>query len=100
MTVRSTNAARVNEQLVAMGKRQIGGFHHEARLLPDGKILVLGGVEEVLTDVQGSGAIDVLGDMILILDSDLQVVWTWDTFDHLDRTRLGTLLDRCSAALP
>ena len=31
MTLLETNAARVNEQLTAMGKRTITGFHHEAR---------------------------------------------------------------------
>jgi arylsulfate sulfotransferase len=97
MTVLQTNAARVNEQLTASGKRPISGFHHEARLLADGKIAVLGGVEQILTDVQGPGPVDVLGDMILILDSDLQVVWAWDTFDHLDVTRQATLLDKCGA---
>ena len=41
MTVLETNAARVNEQLAAMGKRPISAFHHEARRLPDGRILPL-----------------------------------------------------------
>jgi arylsulfate sulfotransferase len=95
MTVLETNAARVNEQLAAMGKRAIGGFHHEARQLPDGRILVLAGVEQILTNVQGSGAVDVLGDMIVVLTPDLQVLWTWDTFDHLDPTRVATLNDQC-----
>jgi hypothetical protein len=96
MTVLETNAARVNEQLAAMGMRPISAFHHEARRLPDGKILVLGAVEQILTDVQGPGPIDVLGDMIIVLDSNLQVVWAWDAFDHLDVTRLATLNDKCA----
>jgi hypothetical protein len=97
MTVLETNAARVSEQLVAMGKRPISSFHHEARRLPDGKILVLAAVEQILTDVQGPGEVDVLGDMIVIMNSDLQVVWAWDTFDHLDVRRLATLGDVCGA---
>jgi arylsulfate sulfotransferase len=97
MTVLTTNAARINEQLAALGKRQIGGFHHEARELPDGRIVVLGGVEQMLTNIQGSGTVDVLGDMIVVMSSDLQVLWTWDTFDHLDPTRLATLNDQCVA---
>lgn len=92
-----TNAARVNEQLAAMGKRQISGFHHEARRMPDGKILVLGDVEQFLTDVQGPGAVDVIGDMILVLDKNLQVVWAWDAFDHLDTSRRATLNETCKA---
>ena len=97
MTVRATNAARINEQLKALGKRSIGAFHHEARLLPDGKILVLASVEQILTNVQGAGAVDVLGDMILVLDSNMQLVWAWDAFDNLDVTRQATLADKCTA---
>lgn len=94
-TVLETNAARVGEQLVAMGKRPIGAFHHEARRLPDGKVAVLASVEQILTDVQGPGPVDVLGDMIVILDRNLQVVWAWDGFDHLDMTRMATTNDKC-----
>jgi arylsulfate sulfotransferase len=97
MTVLATNAARINEQLHALGKRAIGGFHHEARQLPDGSIVVLGGVEQILTNVQGPGAVDVLGDMIIVLNPQLQVIWAWDTFDNLDVTREATLDDQCVA---
>jgi hypothetical protein len=97
MTVRETNAARVNEQLAALGKRAISGFHHDARSLPDGRTVVLGDVEQILTDVQGPGPVDVIGDMILVLDADLQVVWSWDTFDHLDVSRRAVLGETCLA---
>jgi arylsulfate sulfotransferase len=97
-TVQETNAARVNEQLASLGKRSLSGFHHEARTVSDGKIVVLGDVEQVLTDLQGPGPIVVIGDMILILDSDLQVVWTWDTFDHLDVSRRAVLGETCVAS--
>jgi arylsulfate sulfotransferase len=94
-TIRETNAARVNEQLAALGKRQISAFHHEARSLPGGGMLVLASVEQILTDVQGPGPVDVIGDMIIVLDQDLQVVWTWDAFDHLDTSRMATLGEVC-----
>ncbi len=97
MTVQETNVARVNEQLAALGKRQISGFHHEARSLADGKTALLADVEQILTDVQGPGPLDVIGDMILVLDADLQVVWTWDTFDHLDTSRPAVLGETCVA---
>ena len=98
LTLAETNAARVNEQLAALGKRQISSFHHEARALPDGKILVLASVEQLLTGVQGPGPVDVLGDMIIVMDSDLQVVWTWDAFDHLDPGRAAILGETCTLA--
>ncbi len=94
--VHETNAERVNEQLAALGRRQINSFHHEARRLADGKILVLAGVEQIVNDVQGPGPVDILGDMIIVMDPDLQVVWTWDAFDHLDVTRKAPLDDICA----
>jgi arylsulfate sulfotransferase len=98
MTLLETNAARVNEQLTNLGKRNITGFHHEARTLPDGNIAVLAAVEQVLSDVQGPGPVDVLGDMIVVMDKDLNVVWTWDTFDNLDVHRSAILREKCPAA--
>ena len=96
MTVRETNAARVNEQLAAMGKHTIGGFHHEARVMPDGRIVTLASVEQIMSGVQGDDPTNIVGDMILVLDSNLQVVWTWDAFDHLDVRRQATMADQCS----
>ena len=95
MSICETNAGRVNEQLRALGKRPINAFHHEALRLPDGNIAVLGGVEQILTNVQGTGAVNVLGDMVIVLDPNLNVVWTWDAFDHLDPHRKATLEDQC-----
>jgi hypothetical protein len=95
--VLETNAARVNEQLRALGKQAMTSFHHEARRLPNGNILVLAGNERILTDVQGPGPVDVIGDMILVLDKDdLSVLWVWDAFDHLDVTRKAILDEKCT----
>jgi arylsulfate sulfotransferase len=96
LTIRETNAGRVNEQLLAAGKRQINAFHHDALRLPDGNIAVLAGVEQLLTNIEGVGPTDVLGDMLIVLDSNLNVVWTWDAFDHLDPHRKATLDEQCS----
>jgi arylsulfate sulfotransferase len=95
MTLLETNAARVNEQLAYLGKRQITAFHHEARTLSDGNVAVLGEVEQILTNVQGPGPVDVIGDMVIVLDQNLSVVWTWDTFDNLDVTRQAVLGETC-----
>jgi arylsulfate sulfotransferase len=97
ITIAETNAARVNEQLGPMGIQPISGFHHEARKLPDGTFLVLADSERILTDVQGPGPVDVIGDTILVLNPDLQVLWAWDTFDHLDPHRMATLNEVCIA---
>jgi hypothetical protein len=99
ITLLETNAARVNEQLAAMGKRQIGAFHHEVKTLPDGRIAALATVEQILTGVQGPGPVDIIGDMIVVFDANLNVVWTWDTFDHLDVTRAAVLGENCLSQL-
>ena len=97
-TLLETNAARVNEQLRVLGKRPITGFHHEARTIAGGRIALLASVERILTDIQGPGPVDVLGDMIVVLDRDLNVVWTWDAFDYLDVHRAATLNEKCPVA--
>jgi hypothetical protein len=95
-TILETNAAAVNEQLKSLGHTKITSFHHEARRLPNGNILVLAANERLLTDVQGSGEVDVLGDMILVLNKNLKVIWAWDAFDHLDVTRKAVLDEKCT----
>jgi len=95
-TIRETNAARINEQMAALHKRRIDAFHHEARALPDGKVLVLASSEQMMTDIQGPGTIDVIGDVILVLDQELQVVWSWDAFEHIDWYRKATLGEICT----
>jgi hypothetical protein len=100
MTVRETNVARMNEQLVALGRRTISGFHHEARPMPDGGMLVLAAVEEVLEDTHGPGWVNVVGDMIIVLDRNLQPVWVWDSFDFLDTTRRPILGETCTTGQP
>jgi len=95
VTLAETNAARINEQLLAMGVHPINGFHHDAGKLPNGGYLVLADSERILTDVQGPGPKDVIGDTILVLDSNLQVQWAWDAFDHLDPHRAALLGETC-----
>jgi len=96
ITVAETNAARVTEQLLGMGLRYITGFHHDARKLPDGKYLVLAASERILSDVQGAGPVDVIGDTIVVLDANLNVLWAWDSFDHLNPYRLAILGETCT----
>lgn len=95
-TLRETNAARLNEQLAPLGKR-IGALHHDARALPGGTVAILASTEQKLTNVQGTGTADVIGDMILVLDHNLQLKWVWDAFDHLDTRRMATLKEVCPA---
>jgi hypothetical protein len=96
MTVLETNAEAVNTQLVAMGKRKITGFHHEVRDIANDRIVALAGVEQIFAGVQGAAPVDIIGDMIVVFDRNLSVIWTWDAFDHMDVTRASTTTDKCT----
>jgi arylsulfate sulfotransferase len=113
-TVRETNASRVAEQVVAMSGIQsncaigsteciAGAFHHEAYPLPNGHTLVLVDEEQIFTDgTQGSSPsnpVDVIGDLIIDLDTNWQVAWYWRAFDFLDVNRAAILGEICNATV-
>jgi type 1 fimbria pilin len=83
--VRETNLAAMNAQLAALGQDTIYGFHHDVRRLPDGSLVVLGYPERAVS-VNGV-ATQYIGEMLIVLDQDFRVVWTWNAFDHLDVNR-------------
>ena len=97
--VLQTNYNIVNEQLAAKGYPQMTGFNiHETRVLPNGNILMLGGRDETSTVYQGGtpdNPVDIVGDMILVLDHNMQLLWAWDSFSHQDLSRVATLNDKC-----
>jgi hypothetical protein len=109
-TIRETNAARVSEQVAAksgitsdckLGGTDclVGAFHHEAILLPSGHTLVLGDEEKIFTDgTQGSSTtnpLDIIGDIIVDLDTNWQVAGYWRAFDHLNANRAAILGETC-----
>ncbi len=96
IVVAETNGARISQQLASLGMHAINGFHHEMRKLPGGGYLTLADSERILTNVQGAGNVDVIGDTILVLDQNLQVTWAWDAFDHLDTSRKASLGETCT----
>lgn len=97
--VLETNTEILNEQLAAKGYPVMTGFNdHETRILPNGNIMVLGARDVQSTSAQGgtpANPVDILGDMVLILDHNMQLVWAWDSFSHEDITRAATLGDIC-----
>lgn len=121
--IRQTNVGIVQHQLVAMGATDLGpcntiaspapvgsacldGFHHDAiQTLPNGDTAVLVTVEKIFppgTQGDTSGLpVDVLGDGIVILDSNWQVKWYFDAFQHaggapqLDINRAAVLGGTC-----
>jgi hypothetical protein len=105
-TVRETNIGRVAEQLEShgihsdchkSGRECISGFHHEAIRIPNGHTLAVAGIERMMpTGTQGSKLpVDVLGDVIIDLDQDFQVVGVWNGFDHQDLNRKSLYDAKC-----
>jgi hypothetical protein len=63
------------------------GLHHEIVPLPNGNFLALSfSFQDV--DYPDYGTLYVAGDKIVEFTTDGEVVWTWDTFDHLDPLRI------------
>jgi arylsulfate sulfotransferase len=126
--VRETNMGAIQQELLAMGSVDggpctgitkptigtscIGAFHHDAiQTLPNGYMAALIDIEKIFPagtqgDTQGSLPVDIVGDMIVVLNSNWQVVWYWDSFDpanggqgypQLPVTRTAPLGETCGA---
>ena len=109
--IRETNATRVSEQVSAMSGVAsncklggtdclVGAFHHEGLALPNGHTLILTDEEKIFTDgTQGSSPtnpVDIVGDIIVDLDTNWQVAWYWRAFDHLNANRAAILGETCA----
>jgi len=102
-----TTVGAINEQVVARGGRPINSVHHEVRRLttpgavaPHGYIMVLANSEYVCTNCQGgtpANPVDLIGDQIIVMDSNMNVVWTWDEFDFLDVNHQALLNEKCTS---
>jgi hypothetical protein len=64
-------------------------FHHDVTPLPNGHWLVLSNITRSSASIPGylGTPANVLGDVIIDLDQNLQPVWVWNEFDHLDVNR-------------
>ncbi len=104
--VRETNAGIIQQQLLTKGATDggpcnvlpspppigsacLGSFHHDAiEFTAGGKqyTAVIADIEKIFppgTQGDTSGLpVDIVGDMIVVLDSNWQVVWYFDTFQH------------------
>lgn len=100
--VRETNMGAIQQQLIALGAVDggsctgitnpvagtacVGSFHHDAiQTLPNGYLAALLDIERIYppgTQGDTSGLpVDIIGDMIVVLNANWQVVWYWDGFD-------------------
>jgi arylsulfate sulfotransferase len=67
-------------------------FHHDVEPLPNGHWLVLANTAKTLSStttppLTNTAPTYVLGDVIIDLDENLQPVWAWNEFNHLDPNR-------------
>ena len=108
--LRETNATRVSEQVASMSGITsnctlggtdclVGAFHHEAIQLPNGHTLALTDEEKIFTDgTQGSSPsnpVDIIGDIIVDLDTNWQLAGYWRAFDHMNANRAAVLGETC-----
>ncbi len=98
--IRQTSWAIMNDEVNALRATQGGRpvrlnfISHEAIRLPNGYTVTVATNEQVKK--LNSGTTDVFGDTIIVLDTNWQVVWAWDSFDYLDVNR-STLGGTCTA---
>jgi len=87
--VRQITAAEINQGLKAAGYSfVVTHFHHDVALLPNGHWIVLVNVDKVFTDLPGyPGTTHMTGDALVDLDPNWNIVWAWNSFDHLDVNR-------------
>ena len=95
--MRQTSATRITEQLTLLGKVGITDFNHDSIRLANGHTIVNASQEEIFpTGTQGSTApVDIIGNAILDLDENLQLVWSWSGYDQLDINRAAVLGETC-----
>jgi arylsulfate sulfotransferase len=88
-TIRQLTMADLNAKLVAANMNvTLQVFNHDFTELPNGHILVIANTLKQFTNLQGiPGASTVLGDVVIDLDTNLDPVWLWNEFDHLDVNR-------------
>lgn len=101
--IRQTSWAILNDEINALRASQGGSqvrlnfISHEAIRLPNGYTVTMVTDEQVKK--RNSGTVDFLADMIVVLDTNWQVIWAWDSFDYLDINRM-TLGGMCSTGSP
>lgn len=88
-TIRSLTMTDLNAKLAAANFNvALQLFSHDFDVLPNGHILVLANTIRPFTDLPGyPGVTNVLGDVVVDLDTDLNPVWLWNQFDHFDINR-------------
>jgi hypothetical protein len=86
----------MNQSLQAQGYSfpPLNIFHHDVLVLPNGHWIALAQVTKNFDDLPGyPGTTGVLGDLVLDIDPNGEVVWAWSTFDHTITSSPSDVLD-------
>ncbi len=84
-TVKQITLAQLNTRMTTAGFNiNLLDFHHDVEVLPNGHWLVLANTLKSVTLTGNSSPTNVLGDVVVDLDTNLNPVWVWNEFDHLD----------------
>jgi arylsulfate sulfotransferase len=88
-TIRDISVAQVNQSLQTNGYSfVILNFSHDVLTLPNGHWITIGQISKNFTDLPGyPGTTSVLGDSMVDIDPNGNVVWGWSAFDYLDVNR-------------
>jgi arylsulfate sulfotransferase len=87
-TIRQVTIEELNQRLHARGhpELKLQTFHHDVEILPNGHWVVIANQFRPGSDPE-QGQTDIFGDVLVEIDNDLNPVWTWSAFDHLDINR-------------
>lgn len=87
--MREISIDTLNSELAAAGiNLTLGAFHHDVAPLPNGHWIVIANTVKLFRDLPGyPGVTNVLGDVLVDLDTNLKPVWVWNEFDYLDVNR-------------
>lgn len=88
-TIRELSIDDLNTKLTAGGFGLTAGvFHHDVLPLPNGHLIAITNTVKQFTNLPGfPGTTNILGDVLVDLDTNLDPVWVWNEFDHLDVNR-------------
>jgi hypothetical protein len=87
--IREITLAQLNQQLASQGSSMVlSQIHHDFLELPNGMIVLITNQIKSFDNVaQFSGTTQMVGDVLLLVDTDSSILWTWSEFDHLDVNR-------------
>jgi arylsulfate sulfotransferase len=87
-TVKQITMTQLNAALAAAGyDLTLQLFSHDITVLPNGHWIVLANTLKNVVLTGATTPTTVLGDVLVDLDTNMQPVWVWNEFDHLDVNR-------------